>query len=154
MIKNYREILKNEFEKRKQRNPLYSLRAFARLIDLSSPRLSDILNKKKGLSKEKALQIAKRLDLVGKESEYFVLLVESEHQRKKKLREEATKKLDTFFDQQFTLKFHLTIKNDQVDELKKDLTDFLETFNKKKSNKDNGKSYQLNLELLRLTRPL
>jgi uncharacterized protein (TIGR02147 family) len=79
--KNYRELLKDELERRCQNNPRYSLRAFARDIDLSAARVSEILNFKSGLSRERAIIIAKRLEFNSSEIEFFADLVESEHAR-------------------------------------------------------------------------
>ncbi|MGZ3748755.1 MAG: hypothetical protein ACXVCD_15580, partial [Pseudobdellovibrionaceae bacterium] len=47
---SYQTILKNELKYRLQRNPSYSLRAFAKALEMSAPHLSDILSGKKGLS--------------------------------------------------------------------------------------------------------
>jgi uncharacterized protein (TIGR02147 family) len=79
--KNYRDILKDELERRCQHNPRYSLRAFARDLDLSPARVSEILQSKTGLSKERAIEVAKKLGFSASETEYFADLVESEHAR-------------------------------------------------------------------------
>jgi uncharacterized protein (TIGR02147 family) len=79
--KNYRDILKDELERRCQHNPRYSLRAFARDLDLSPARVSEILKGKTGLSKERATIVAKRLGFSVTEIEFFADLVESEHAR-------------------------------------------------------------------------
>jgi uncharacterized protein (TIGR02147 family) len=79
--KNYRDILKDELERRCQHNPRYSLRAFARDLDLSPARVSEILKGKTGLSKERAIIVAKRLGFSLAEIEFFADLVESEHAR-------------------------------------------------------------------------
>lgn len=79
--RNYRDILKDELERRCQHNPRYSLRAFARDLDLSPARVSEILKGKTGLSKERALIVAQRLGFSKTEAEFFADLVESEHAR-------------------------------------------------------------------------
>ena len=54
----YHDLINEEFEKRKQINSAYSLRAFARDLGISAPRLSQILNKKQGLSLNAAQNLA------------------------------------------------------------------------------------------------
>lgn len=99
---DYRQLLKLELEKRCSRNNRYSLRAFARDLDLGAARLSEILNARTGLSVEKAEQIAKLLELSPDESEYFTTLVESEHARSQVLREAARSRLAKFNQAEFS----------------------------------------------------
>jgi uncharacterized protein (TIGR02147 family) len=72
---NYREVLRDELTNRIQKNSKYSLRAFARDLDISNSMLSEILNKKKMLSTEKARSICKNLNLSDLEVNYFIDLV-------------------------------------------------------------------------------
>jgi uncharacterized protein (TIGR02147 family) len=90
---DYRKYLKNELEKRCRRNPLYSLRSYARDLGLSPGRLSDILKNKSGLSVAKARAIAKILEMSRQEADWFTTLVESSDARAKKNRTEAQKKI-------------------------------------------------------------
>ena len=90
---DFRVYLKDELETRCRANPRYSLRAFARDLKLSPPRLSNILNGRYGLSREAALQIARRLELNPVDQEWFCTLVEAQHSRSKSLREKAQKRL-------------------------------------------------------------
>jgi uncharacterized protein (TIGR02147 family) len=78
---NYRSVLEAKFTERLARNPKYSLRAFARDLSLSSARLSEILSGKKGLSRQAAQQIARRLGMSEKEQETFCDRVDAEHCR-------------------------------------------------------------------------
>jgi hypothetical protein len=66
---SYRDLLKRELESRCGRNPRYSLRAFAKDLGLSAPRLSHVLNGRFGLSRAAAEAIADKLGLVGVEAE-------------------------------------------------------------------------------------
>lgn len=86
------DFLKNSFSERCQKNPRYSLRAFARDLGISPPRLSHILNGKKGLSLESALKIAKSLSLTDEETKFFCTSVEAKHSRSKLVREKAEQK--------------------------------------------------------------
>lgn len=94
--RDYRQILKGELERRCLRNRRYSLRAFARDLDLSSARLSEILNSKTGLSREKAETVCSILGFNDEEKEFFCNLVESEHARSKTKRELAQARLTKY----------------------------------------------------------
>ena len=51
MMQNFTELLKEEFSLRQKRNPTYSLRAFARDLDIGLGSMSEVLNGKRDLSK-------------------------------------------------------------------------------------------------------
>ena len=70
---NYcREVLKQEFTRRKDRNSMYSLRAFARDLEIGSTSLSDVLSCKRKLSKNNILKISKILSF-SPEQESLIL---------------------------------------------------------------------------------
>lgn len=69
-------LLKEEFNKKKLLNNCYSLRAFARDIDLSPAYLSLILNGKSSVSKSKAAHIINKL-LSGKQKQIWLKQLES-----------------------------------------------------------------------------
>lgn len=93
-FRSFSDILKNEFEQRASINPSYSLRAFARDLNLSAPRLSNILNQKEGISVKAAIKICNQLGLNELETEYILILVESQFSRDRKKKELAKQKLD------------------------------------------------------------
>ncbi|MEC9283740.1 MAG: TIGR02147 family protein [Bdellovibrionota bacterium] len=80
--KTYRDILMDELRRRKALNESYSLRAFAKYLELSASRLSQILNEKEGLSYGKAQELVKKLKLSDKEEQIFCLSVGALHSRK------------------------------------------------------------------------
>ena len=82
-FKHYADILKTELQLRQRANPSYSLRSFASKLEMSPSRLSEILNKKKGLSVTASKDICKKLKLNDKEKNYFLLLVASRSARSK-----------------------------------------------------------------------
>ena len=86
---DYRHILHKELTDRCESNPRYSLRAFARDLKLSPSRLSEVLNRKQGLSRQAAEGITKTLGYSDEEAEYFCDLVSLKHARSVKEREEA-----------------------------------------------------------------
>jgi len=93
-LENYRQYIQSEFENRRNRNPSYSLRAYARDLKTSPSRLSEAINGKKGISTALASQIAKLLALSESDTEIFLLSVESEHARSKKQKALAKEKLE------------------------------------------------------------
>ncbi|MGZ3704130.1 MAG: helix-turn-helix domain-containing protein, partial [Bdellovibrionota bacterium] len=93
-IPQHVSVLRREFETRASRNPGYSLRAFARDLDLSPAALSSLLNLKKGVSETRAQKIARRLALSRQESELFMLSAVSNHARAGNVREQAKDKLN------------------------------------------------------------
>ena len=57
----YRKWLLDELTDRKSRNPLYSLRAFARDLNVGKTALSDVLAGKRNFSRQAALQVSEKL---------------------------------------------------------------------------------------------
>lgn len=88
------DILWHHFELRAAKNAHYSLRAFARDLNFTPSHLSDIMNKKKGLSATTAKGIAEKLDLNWREKDFFILSVEAMHARDLKRRAAARAALD------------------------------------------------------------
>ena len=91
---DYVHILNEEFEIRRSSNPSYSLRAFARDIDIRPSQLSSILNSKAGLGSAKASDIAKNLGFSETETKVFLALVDLKHAKSKKISDAAKKILE------------------------------------------------------------
>ncbi len=66
------QTIAHHFERRRQKNASYSLRAFARDLALSPSFLSQLLSEKRGLSSAMAETIADKLQLCTEEREYFI----------------------------------------------------------------------------------
>lgn len=81
--------LKKQFELRTSKNSNYSLRAFARDLELIPSQLSDIMNYKKGLSEKSAEKIAIKLGLTENEIDLFILSAKALHSRSEKIKKEA-----------------------------------------------------------------
>lgn len=64
---NYRDFLREELARRSQRNPRYSLRAFARDLSLSASTLSEVLNGHHKLSSRLMKRLTDRLGLSPKQ---------------------------------------------------------------------------------------
>jgi len=78
-FRDYRLVLKAELERRRSRNASYSLRAFARDLELSPSRLSRVLNGKEALSRPRAERIGGKLGFQKDQIELFCDLVDVEH---------------------------------------------------------------------------
>ncbi len=93
---DYRAFLSREYERRSAHNPVYSLRAFARDLSIAPSRLSEVFNKKSGLSRKIAEKLAFTMGLNTYEKEIFCTLVESEHARSRVKKNLAKQKLEKF----------------------------------------------------------
>jgi hypothetical protein len=92
----YRQYIEREFRRRCRRNSLYSLRAFARDLEISPSKLSEVLRGKCGLSAHAAEELCKQLNLSQVETQHFVILVEAEHSRNSTRKAQARDLLKTF----------------------------------------------------------
>lgn len=92
----YRQYIEREFRRRCRRNSLYSLRAFARDLEISASKLSEVLRGKCGLSTFAAEQLCVHLHLSEVETEHFIILVEAEHSRNPSRKAQARDQLKRF----------------------------------------------------------
>lgn len=72
------EYLKMHLRELQDKNPSYSLRAFAKKINISPGGLSQILNQQKKISLDRALNISRLLNLSERETSYFSRLVQAD----------------------------------------------------------------------------
>lgn len=94
MIKDdYRKVLIEHYQARKQRNPAYSLRSFARDLNWSAARLCQVMNGKAGLSVAKAAIVAQKLSLPPIEQQLFEAMVARKHAKSKQVRKDAAKSI-------------------------------------------------------------
>lgn len=94
LFKDYREVIRQAFAERSQRNAAYSLRAFSRDLGITYSRLHDAIHGKKGLSVVSGRKIASNLDFTPSETEIFVTRIEAEHARSKLGKKNAREKLE------------------------------------------------------------
>lgn len=71
----FSQMLIDKFELRKKQNSSYSMRAYARDLDISSGKLSDILNNNAGMTQTTAEKIALNLNLTAEDTNLFLHLV-------------------------------------------------------------------------------
>ena len=93
---SYRGYLKSVLAERIARNPAYSLRSFAKQLDLSSSTLCEVLKGSKNLSEEMALHVANRLGLDESESDYLRLSVLLMRTKRAKIKKEVQERLEEF----------------------------------------------------------
>jgi uncharacterized protein (TIGR02147 family) len=98
----YQKYLKSEYQRRRQRNAAYSLRAYARDLQIPSSKLSQYLRGECGVSGKKAAQLAQRLRLGPVEAELFVCAAETAHSRHAITRETAGNRLQSLLSGTFS----------------------------------------------------
>ena len=93
----FEKYLTTVFEKRCQKNPHYSMRAFARDLGIPSANLSRAMSGARGFSAETLKQVSNRLALNADESMLLKSLCEKQFSKSKKIKEAATIKLKQAF---------------------------------------------------------
>ena len=78
-VSEHREYLKREFDARMKRRPLYSQRAFARDIGLSSSALNDYIKGRIRLSSGRVAQIGKTIGLSAEQRQHWVDLLDMKY---------------------------------------------------------------------------
>lgn len=91
---DYRHMIRHRYAERRLRNPNYSIRAFARDLELSPSHLSEIFNGKEKLSLKTAAKIGPAIGLKHKELEWFLDAVAFESARSVETKNLAKKRLD------------------------------------------------------------
>jgi uncharacterized protein (TIGR02147 family) len=87
------EFLVRELSSRTKRNTNYSMRAFARDLNLAPSHLSNLLKGQAGLSRKSATKIASNLLWSARKSKIFIEMVEGQFARSKMLREKAEQEI-------------------------------------------------------------
>jgi uncharacterized protein (TIGR02147 family) len=104
MQEYYLNLLKEEYTKRVQINSSYSLRSFSRDLSTSPAMISEIFNKKKTLSKTKAIQISQKLNLKNNTQEMFILSAQYQVEKNLKIKEKLKKQFEELFTGQYQVK--------------------------------------------------
>jgi uncharacterized protein (TIGR02147 family) len=92
-MESYQSYLQQEFDRRLRRNGSYSLRAFARDLQVPPSNLSEVLKRKRGISFKTASRICRNLRWNPAERDYFLALVEATHGRSEAARNSAHARL-------------------------------------------------------------
>lgn len=72
MVMNAKNVINQEFQKRKNRNPNFSLRAFARYLGFSPAQLSQMMSGKRPITLNAAKKFSERLGYSPQEKEKFL----------------------------------------------------------------------------------
>ena len=94
---DYRSYLRTCLNERIKQNPQYSLRAFAKHLNLAPGFISDVLNGRKNLSTQSVIKVVDGLKLSSKDSSYFNLLVQLECARNQTARLKIIQNLESLF---------------------------------------------------------
>jgi len=94
-LEDYRAYIKNAFQARRERNPSYSHRAFARDMGIGVSTLTEILQGKYGLSKQRIKQVVTALRLSAEETAHFSDLVRMKYARSEEERDAAKLRVRT-----------------------------------------------------------
>ena len=111
MHATYPTILLQVLDERIRSNPSYSMRSFARDLNIAPSTLSEILKGKKGISSQKASEIVKTLRLPDWQASYFMNLVALKHSRKRSDKDAAAKNIEA-------LKSHVNVEKVKAEALK------------------------------------
>jgi uncharacterized protein (TIGR02147 family) len=90
---SFKTILFGEWMRRQKVNQRYSLRAFSSSLQISPSRLSEFFSGKGGLSPEKAMVLAERLNFSGEQLNRVQMLIHEELGRSSQIRELASTSL-------------------------------------------------------------
>lgn len=94
MQTSYVPILTQILDERVRSNPSYSMRSYARDLNIAPSTLSEILKGKKGISSKKASEIVSALRLPEWQASHFLNLVALKHSRSKADKEAALKNIE------------------------------------------------------------
>lgn len=93
--RDYRLILKNILLEKQEANKRFSLRAFAKHLELTHSALNQVFKGTKNLSPETAAKIARKLKMEPVDREHFCLLVQLEAAKDPELKKAFEKKIKT-----------------------------------------------------------
>lgn len=91
---DFRSVLNEELDFRRNENASYSMRAFSRDMGINPSQMSEVLSGKTGLSSKKAVEVAKNLGLTENETKIFKAMVEVKHGRSPQIIENAKRILE------------------------------------------------------------
>jgi uncharacterized protein (TIGR02147 family) len=98
---DYRLILLKEFEQRKQRNPAFSLRAFAKKLEVSPAYLSQIFSRKRNLSLNAGSEFARKLRWTAQRRKLFCSLIEYQRAQGPEAKQEALSQIQNLSELDF-----------------------------------------------------
>lgn len=142
---DFRQFLEDELARRSQNYPRYSLRAFARHLEVDSSFLSKILNGKRTVTMRTIRMFGERLDLPGEQLQVFAE-VSREKKMKRKL-ERLLEKMPSEEREQSTITItvdeaRLMEAKERIKNFRKELAQFLDA-----GVVQPGKTYQISVSM-------
>lgn len=142
---DFRQFLEDELARRSQNYPRYSLRAFARHLEVDSSFLSKILNGKRTVTMRTIRMFGERLNLPGEQLQQFAE-VSREKKMKRKL-ERLLEKMPSEDREQSTITItvdeaRLTEAKERIKNFRKELAQFLDV-----GVAQQGKTYQISVSM-------
>lgn len=92
---NYRQTITDSFTERRQRNPGYSLRAFARDLQVSPSHLCEVLQQRENISPKVAAKLVVRMGLGPREAEFFMASVQAVYGRSNAVKKQGLARLSS-----------------------------------------------------------
>jgi uncharacterized protein (TIGR02147 family) len=92
----YRRLFKDAYLERRERNPSYSIRAFAKQLELSPAFVTLVFQGKRHLSPKIAGRVARKLKWSDQKQKYFLNLIEFENPKTEVSREAAIEQIVKF----------------------------------------------------------
>lgn len=86
---SYINLFREDYLQRKEKNPLYSIRSYAKYLDLTPAYVSMIFREKRHLSHSTAIRISKKLKWSREKQKYFVNLLEFQNPKSEESKEAA-----------------------------------------------------------------
>lgn len=145
---DFRQFLEDELARRTQNSPRYSLRAFARHLDVDSSFLSKILNGKRTVTVRTIRMFGERLNLTPDELQKFGEI--SKERKMKRRLERLLEKMPSDEREQSSIELvvdaeKLDAAKERIKEFRKELAQMVGT------SAIEGKSYQITLSLIPLS---
>jgi len=98
-MNTYREALQHAFDQRMRLNPRYSLRAFARDLELSPGFVSQVLSGKRGLNLKSAAEVFKKLGVSATQQRLYSLEIQKHQKRSESKKLLVQKQIETTLQQ-------------------------------------------------------
>ncbi len=145
---DFRQFLEDELARRTQSSPRYSLRAFARHLDVDSSFLSKILNGKRTVTVRTIRMFGERLNLQPEELQKFGEI--SKERKMKRRLERLLEKMPSDEREQSSIELvvdedKIQMAKDRIKEFRKELAELVGT------PATEGKAYQITLSLIPLS---
>lgn len=145
---DFRQFLEDELARRTQSSPRYSLRAFARHLDVDSSFLSKILNGKRTVTVRTIRMFGERLNLTTEDLEKFGEI--SKERKMKRRLERLLEKMPSEEREQSSIELvvdeqKIEMAKERIKEFRKELAELVGT------PAQQGKNYQITLSLIPLS---